>query len=331
LQEIPFAYLQTNTKDIKLSKKGSYSYFQLINLRIIIKGNSRNGYLGGVFVASNNIREQQLLDEIEEWQKSYLYRDEALQDINYEQWITKLMNQVSPDLRDQYIEKVDTILFHLSTFLQSSNFLLESRSRIIQEAKALNGEIEQIADLRTCSIDQLIHLSNHQVAKHRLLSLVQGGMSGSGSHLLTGIDVPASVLLQLYSVQRVAMCYGYDTSEPYELLVALKVFNLTTLSRSSKQENWKELEVEVFGGKRFHPYFFESNENFLKLKWDQFVFKQLSKVLLLYYVKKKFKRKLPILGILFGGLSNYRMTREITEVANNFYRKRNLNERLNSE
>lgn len=273
-------------------------------------------------------REQLLLKEIKKWQVENLYIEESMNNLHYDEWIVKLMGKLSPDLREQYIQKVDSILFHFSTYIQNSEFLKEARKKIIVNAKVFNEQISDLHALKECSIDQLIYLSNQQVAKQRLLSLVQGGISGAGNRLVIGSDVPVSILLQLYSVQRIAMSYGYNVFEPYELVLTLKVFQMATLPKQFRYQYWEELETEIAGKDMLQSHFFEAEEHFIDSNWDQFLIKQLSKIVILYYFKKKFGKKLPIVGVVFGALSNYNLTREITETANYFYQKRWIMERL---
>ncbi|MDQ7860899.1 EcsC family protein [Peribacillus frigoritolerans] len=135
--------------------------------------------------------------------------------------------------------------FHLHAMVQSSQVQIDARERILASARVFNEEIETLSDLNHLSIDQLNYIANQHIAKHRLYSFAQGGMSGSGGLLLLGSDIPAMTVINVRIVQLIAMSYGVEVNTPFEMMLALKVFNAGAMPKRLQGIAWEELIREV--------------------------------------------------------------------------------------
>ncbi|GAA3320515.1 hypothetical protein GCM10020331_031830 [Ectobacillus funiculus] len=103
----------------------------------------------------------------------------------YDKWVNAAVNGIPAGKRlEVFLQKVDQWLFHLHAFIQSSQSQLDARGRILSEARLFNEHIEHLEELRTLSIDQLIYITEHQIARHRVYSFLQGGATGAGGPLI---------------------------------------------------------------------------------------------------------------------------------------------------
>jgi hypothetical protein len=200
----------------------------------------------------------------------------------------------------------------------------------LNEARLFNDEIDHIADMKKLNIDQLRYMASQHIARQRLLSFAQGGLTGTGGFFLLGIDFPAVLTMNLRSVQLIAMNYGYQVGLPGEMMTALKVFHTASLPRRLRHDAWKNLEEEVFGG-IYDLYFYEDDSILVNSHWLEHTLKQLVKSVVIQLLRKKLVQGVPLLGMAFGASMNYQFSRQITELAHHFYQKRHLNDKKEAE
>ncbi|MFE4704617.1 EcsC family protein [Peribacillus simplex] len=274
-------------------------------------------------------REMKLWNEISEWQeKLYQYEPTDLAAL-YDKWLEQGFALLPENVQQQFFEKLDTWLFHLHAMVQSSQVQIDARERILASARVFNEEIETLSDLNHLSIDQLNYIANQHIAKHRLYSFAQGGMSGSGGLLLLGSDIPAMTVINVRIVQLIAMSYGVEVNTPFEMMLALKVFNAGAMPKRLQGIAWEELIREVQTAE--DDYFYLGIEELTNPTWMEQPLKQLLKALSITVFRKKLVRGIPFISIAIGAGSNYQMTRSVSEFAQKFYQFRYLLEKKADE
>jgi hypothetical protein len=270
-------------------------------------------------------RDELALKEIGEWvEELEAYTPHELQ-LTYSQWLEHTISIIPDDLRLSYINKLDEWLFHFSSWLQDSSVQQTSKKQILTSARAFYGDIDQIEDMKCLTIDQLNYLAEQTLAKQRLYSFIQGGLTGTGSSFFVSLDMPALMLMNLRTVQLTAMSYGYEINSPFELMLSLKVFHAASLPKQWQGEGWhylvKELDIHE------QSFFYEGNESVLDETWFEKNMNQLLKTILLLGMKKSISKKSPLVSIFFGGILNYQFTRRTAEYAKRFYQYRYLREK----
>jgi hypothetical protein len=213
----------------------------------------------------------------------------------------------------------------LHAMVQSSQVQIDARERILASARVFNEEIETLSDLNHLSIDQVNYIANQHIAKHRLYSFAQGGMSGSGGLLLLGSDIPAMTVINVRIVQLIAMSYGVEVNTPFEMMLALKVFNAGAMPKRLQGIAWEELIREVQTAE--DDYFYLGIEELTNPTWMEQPLKQLLKALSIAVFRKKLVRGIPFISMAIGAGSNYQMTRNVSEFAQKFYQYRYLLEK----
>lgn len=229
-------------------------------------------------------REMKLWNEISEWQeKLYQYEPTDLAAL-YDKWLEQGFALLPENVQQQFFDKLDTWLFHLHAMVQSSQVQIDARERILASARVFNEEIETLSDLNHLSIDQLNYIANQHIAKHRLYSFAQGGLSGSGGLLLLGSDIPAMTVINVRIVQLIAMSYGVEVNTPFEMMLALKVFNAGAMPKRLQGIAWEELIREVQTAE--DDYFYLGIEELTNPTWMEQPLKQLLKALSITVFRK---------------------------------------------
>ncbi|AMM94191.1 ABC transporter substrate-binding protein [Peribacillus simplex] len=274
-------------------------------------------------------REIKIWNEISEWQENlYQYERKDLSAL-YDKWLEQGFELLPDNVQQQFFEKLDTWLFHLHAMVQSSQIQIDARERILASARLFKEDIETLDDLNHLSIDQLNYIANQHIAKHRLYSFAQGGVSGSGSLLLLGSDIPAMTVINVRIVQLIAMSYGVEVNTPFEMMMALKVFNAGAMPKRLQGMAWEELIREVQNAD--DDYFYLGIEELTNPTWMEQPLKQLLKAISITVFRKKLVRGIPFISMAIGAGANYQMTRNVSEFAQKFYQYRYLQKKKAEE
>ncbi|MGM9986130.1 MAG: EcsC family protein [Bacillaceae bacterium] len=271
-------------------------------------------------------REQRILDELVQ------HRNELesiqLSDFQhiYDQWVEKVIKKMPTNKRITFFQGLDKGLFHLHSYIQGASFQNEARDRIINRAKAFYEEVERLEDLKKLGIDQLIYLANNEIAKHRVYSFAQGGVTGLGGFVLSMSDLPMMAAINLRITQLIGMCYGYDQRIPYEMMISLKVFHGGTLPIRLQHRAWNDVLTEVM--EREDDYFYVGEEQLTDYTWLEQPMRQVMKIMCISQFKKKVIQGIPIIGVGIGSITNYQLTKQVTTFANRFYQYRFLQEKI---
>jgi hypothetical protein len=275
---------------------------------------------------NDSIREKAILDEITLWESEL--QNDVRSDFGrtFDRWMNRKMDEIPNSMKRLFFNKLDASLFNLHSFIQSSFIQQDAKKQILLSAKALNEQILQINDLHMLPIDQLHYLADLQTSKHRLYSFLQGGITGTGGILLTGVDIPAQTILNLRSIQMVSMCYGYEMNNPYEMMTSLKVYHASLMPKHLQYQQWLELKKEIDTEDGMY-YFYEGKDDLANSNSLEFLLKQVAKLSVLTLFKRKLFSGLPIVSIMIGAGANYQLTRQVTEFANKFYQYRLINDK----
>ncbi len=265
--------------------------------------------------------EKLLLAEIEKWEQELQKDIRTDVERTLHKWINKKMNELPVSVKQMLFSKFDECLFHLHSIIQGSYGQQDARNQILLTAKSLGEDIYQLKDLQSLSIDQLHYLANLQTSKHRIYSLIQGGMTGTGGILLSGVDIPAQILINLRAVQLIAMSYGYEINTPYEMMTSLKVFHVSLMPKHLQSVGWSELKNDIHIGEA-QAYFYEGEENLANNYDVEFLLKQIVKLSVIALLKKKIISGVPLISMIIGAGMNYRLTRQVTNFSNIYYQYR---------
>lgn len=271
-------------------------------------------------------RENMVWEALEKWEQSYFIESENNPYYSMEENFNQTLRSWRPDLQTKLLETVDSVIFHTHIIIQSSQYEEETALKLLDQGRVFNANIEDLGDMKSLTIDQLRFISNQHLARQRLLSLSQGSLAGIGGLFLVALDLPLMLTINLRSIQLVAMTYGYDLKKPYELMLVLKVFHVATLPKTMQKEGWHNLLQELDECEDEWLLFNDKN-NYKSTVWLQQLIKQIGKGLILHLLRKKLIQGIPLFGIAIGATSNYFLTKQVSEIAHQFYQKRFLLEK----
>lgn len=270
-------------------------------------------------------REQRVLDELYAWEnKVYDYEPNDLQ-LAYDRYLERTFSSLPVEIQERFFALLDSWLFHLHSFIQGSQLQNDAKERILSAGRVYNPDLVTIEELKKLPIEQLEFIARQQIARHRLYSFVQGGISGSGGNLVLGVDMPAMAVVNLRIVQLIAMTYGYEVNTPFEMMVALKVFHTSTMPSRMQSAGWEELKNDLDQAEDF--YFYQGSDDFTNSTWLEQPIKQIFKGMAILMFRKKHVQGMPILSMAIGAGANYQLTRRVTDFSDKFYQMRYFKEK----
>jgi hypothetical protein len=265
-------------------------------------------------------REQQLIEELTNWEsKLYSYEPNDFE-LAYDRYLEKSFALLPEEAQERFFSLFDSGLFHLHSLIQGSQLQMDAKERILAAGRVFQPDLTTVQDLKELPIQQLEFIAGQQIARHRLYSLVQGGMSGSGGNLVLGADMPAMAVINLRIVQLIAMTYGFEVNTPFEMMIALKVFHTATMPSRMQSTGWSELKKDLEQAEDF--YFYQGNDDLTDVTWLEQPIKQLFKGMAILLFRKKHLQGMPVISMAIGAGANYQLTRRVTEFAHKFYQMR---------
>ena len=274
-------------------------------------------------------REEIIWNDLINWEESLFKYESNDLSVLYDKWLELTFSLLPDYTKETLFSKLDQWLFHLHGLVQSSQFQMDARERILVTARVFNEDILTITDLKQLTIDQLDYIANQQMVKHRLYSFAQGGVSGSGGIVLLGGDLPAMAVINIRVVQLVAMTYGYEVNTPVEMMLALKVFHAGMMPKRLQGVAWGNLVEET--KTKEDDYFYVGNEELTNKSWLEQPLKQVLKSVAITMFRNKRFQGIPLISMAIGAGSNYGITRNISEFAQKFYQYRYLYEKQNNQ
>ncbi|WP_332634424.1 EcsC family protein [Halalkalibacter flavus] len=267
------------------------------------------------------------LHEINEWEEAFFSYEATDFKTTYSRWTEQVFDQLSEKTKERWLTAMDTCLLHLQAWLHHSRSYEEAKRRVISHARTFDPTISTIDDLQSLPLEQLDYLADQLMAKQRLLALGQGGLTGMGGAFLLLSDLPALAVIQLRSLQHLALVYGYDVRRPVELMNMLKLFYVATIPKSYQANEWDKLLSEVENQERDHVFYSGDDAIMQDAIFEQLT-KQLVKSFVITMLKKKLIQGVPLVGMAVGAGLNYRFSQQVIDVGQHFYQKRRLIEEM---
>ncbi|WHY84990.1 EcsC family protein [Neobacillus novalis] len=270
-------------------------------------------------------RETKVLNGIRDWERDLLNYEANDFQLTYEKYLERSFSLLPEKVQRQFISVMDSWLFHLHSLIQGSQLQMDAKERILASGRIFQEDIEKITDLKRLDINQLQYIAEQQIARHRLYSFAQGGLSGTGGSLLLGSDIPAMAVINLRVVQLIAMTYGFEVNTPFEMMTSLKVFHTATLPARIQKAGWASLMAELEANDEY--YFYEGNEEIFDITWLEQPIQQLLKAMVITLFRKKVIQGIPLVSMAIGAGTNYQLTRKVTDLAHKYYQLRYLKEK----
>ncbi len=215
----------------------------------------------------------------------------------------------------------------IGSLLDELGYYIQSGGKYLTQQKNVLKKLERFAEMPVHTFEDIVHIPLSAMDKtalsiqkaHAGAATVQGAATGIGGVFTLAADIPAILAISLKTLQEIAISYGYDPNEKEERVFIIKCLQFTSsdvvgkkailreLSEYANRENSKEMVSQLQGWREVIVSFQEQ-----------------------YSLKKMF-RLVPVVGILFGALSNRSMIEDLSDAGIMLYRKRRILNRLAEE
>ncbi|WP_332689848.1 EcsC family protein [Halalkalibacter lacteus] len=266
-------------------------------------------------------------NEIKEWEEAFFISESTDIISTYSRLTERAFDQLGQKRKQKWLTMMDTCLLHLQAWLQHTRSYEETKRRVISHARMFDPHVATIDDLQSLPLEQLDYLAEQLMAKQRLLALGQGGLTGMGGAFLLLSDLPALAVIQLRSLQHLALVYGYDVRRPIEMMNMLKLFHVATIPKSYQADEWDKLIREVEEQDRDHV-FYQGDDSIVGDSIFEQLIKQIVKSFVLTMLRKKVIQGVPLVGMAIGAGLNYRFSQQVIDIGQHFYQKRRLLEEM---
>lgn len=265
-------------------------------------------------------REKKVLAELRNWESLLAEYQPNDLELAYDRYLEGTFSLLPEGVQEQFFSLFDNWLFHLHSLIQGSQLQMDAKERILSAGRLFNADLDTIGDMKNLAIEEIQYIADQQIARHRMYSFIQGGLSGSGGNLVLGTDIPAMAVVNLRAVQLIAMSYGFEVNTPFEMMAALKVFHAAMMPKRMQSEGWSALMEDLQQAEDY--YFYKGNEELTDVTWLEQPIKHIMKGLVILMFRKKQLQGLPIISMAIGAGSNYQVTRRVTEFAQKYYQLR---------
>lgn len=229
-------------------------------------------------------------------------------------------------LESRFFESIDTMLFFIQALAQSPKWQQKAIEKICNEARMFDQSVRTLHDISQLPIEQIMALAEQQAKKELPRSLVHGSLTGTGGLLLLSLDFPLMIIQQMRTIQFIALSHGYTISHPTETLISLKVLHAALTPTYHRYFVWKATEREI--EKLSHPYLYETDDSIVDRNWLESQWRHVLKVIVIRMLRKKTTTGLPLIRMVLGATVNYTSLKNVAIIAQKFYTKRLLQERL---
>lgn len=255
---------------------------------------------------------EQELEQIRKWEKSQGKKKiwDRIGRIPF-----ALLDKVTPDFIQ---DKVGKALDELGKFVQMGGGYLSSEKSVANYFS--NQQVRTISDAARMPVSAMDEAADRVAGNRTKMATVQGASTGFGGIFTLSLDIPVLLGLQLKTLQDIAMCYGYDPTDPTERLFIVKVMQFVTSDSHGREATLKQLDHLDQGSEEAR------REIVSELKgWREVVMSFRDR-----WGMKKMFQLIPVAGLVFGAITNRNTISELAEAGTILYRKRRIRERLAS-
>ncbi|QNO13302.1 EcsC family protein [Alkalicella caledoniensis] len=274
------------------------------------------------------------LRKVKIWEKNYIEKNQNKILAKSGQFISNSLDKVSkasPEyvrkLSGKVTEATQTALVGCMDAGQDLVKYTYDKDKAVKRFK--NDGVSSLKDLVKVDVSKLDELARGVVFENKVAGGVEGFVMGLGDITAAIIDIPIFFTLTFRVMQQIAAIYGYDPEDPIEKLYMIKLLSFgTAVKTSGKIAIQAELQMLRIAIKRFSFMKLEEiGGKYAVIIAARNVGKNVGKRL----TRKTLLKGIPMVGGVFGGFFNYGFIKDIAEVANMMYKKRYLEDKLETE
>ncbi|HWO75480.1 MAG TPA: EcsC family protein [Bacillus sp. (in: firmicutes)] len=263
-------------------------------------------------------------ENVLQWEKNLVEYQGNDFERTYERWLNQAFEALPDYWKDPITQSIDQWIFHIYALFHETSIQNEAKERILSTAKAFNDEIQNFEDLKNLPLSQLNYIADREQSKHRIYSIIQGGLVGTGRTIFSSISIPVTLINNIRVVQLMSYIYGYDLSSPYELMTSLKVFHAATLPKRYQGEAWLSLKNDLLQKEKNSSYFYDGEEQIISKEWIEFGMDELIKLVAIQLFQPKKDGRFPLLSVVMGVQFQYSLSKRVASFAHHYYMYRYL-------
>lgn len=225
-----------------------------------------------------------------------------------------ILDKVTPSFIQR---KIGALLDELGYYIQSGGKYLTKQGSVLQKLERYaKTPVHTIEDVKSLPISVMDETALSIQKSHAGAATIQGATTGIGGIFTLAVDIPATLAISLKMLQEIAVAYGYDPNERNERVFIIKCLQFSSSDIVGKRAILKEIAHYSNRG--------NSKEMISQVQgWREVVLSYRDQ-----YSLKKIFRLVPIVGIVFGALSNRSMIEDLSDTAMMLYKKRRILEKL---
>ena len=227
----------------------------------------------------------------------------------------KILDKVTPKFIQ---EKLGQLISLLMEYVQTGGNYLTSTSGTIKMIERKTGlTIESVDELAKLPIEKMAMLSEELKKSRANFATVQGATTGFGGMFTIAADIPLIIGNALKTLQEIAIIHGYDPKDKKERVFIVKCLQFTFADTVGREAILKELSTT-------HSDDMTNQNMIAQMQGWREVFTTYSE----HFGMKKLMQMIPVVGIVFGAITNKSMIEDVADTGMMLYRKRRIYERL---
>ncbi|MRG87705.1 EcsC family protein [Salinibacillus xinjiangensis] len=224
------------------------------------------------------------------------------------------------EMKEELFAKIDDVLLYTYHVLQSSSFQLNIRRQIIKTGMSYRVSIDTLQDMEKLSIGELTVIAEQFLKKNRMVSAIQGSITGVGHLLLLASDLPFILVSNMQLIQTLGYIFGHEMHNPREMMLALKVFYASVLPKKHQYSMWQELKADTDGRELFVDF----EKGYCDEKLFDLLIPYFCKIGFIRLTSRKRIKRISILSELTSVFSRIYVNKKVGQFALSFYQYRYL-------
>jgi len=212
-------------------------------------------------------------------------------------------------------KKAGQLLDEMGQYMQSGGKFLSNIASVkkIYQKHA----IQTLEEVKELPIEEMKTAVEKIADSRKKWATLQGASTGVGGIFTLSIDIPVLLSMQLKILQDIAICYGFNPNDKQERIFIIKCLQFVSADIVGKEAILKQL-AEFDENKEVQREIISEMQG-----WREVLFAYRDS-----FGWKKLFQMVPVFGIIFGAFSNRSSIEAIAEAGDMLYRKRRINEKL---
>ncbi|AWH85533.1 EcsC family protein [Flavobacterium album] len=206
-----------------------------------------------------------------------------------------------------------------------------SKSLIDMEAFKREANITEIGELRSRSLPELDMLANEAHNWAIGIATTEGAATGAAGLAGMALDIPAIITLSLRTINKIALCYGFQNNNDDENQIVLSILSVAGANSIEEKEQALTALQNMVAKNPHRQVAGKTLENEVTKEAAKILIKALTKQLGVNLTKRKALQAVPVIGAAVGASVNDYFIKDTGWAARRIYQERWLKEKYTAE